>query len=439
MSAPLVSVLIPTYNGARFLQETLESARSQTHTELEILVGDDASTDDTPAILERAAAADPRIRVIRHAENVGAFDNPVILLEQARGTYIKYLLHDDLLEPDCIATLVSAMEADPGARLAFSRRTQIDERGRGLPEEPHLTALSDGPGTFDATEFADRNLELGVNLIGELTAVLFRRADVPDPRSLWHVNGYRLAANGDFALWLSLLAQGPRAFYTPRALSHFRRHREQRSMDTRIRAYGLRDWPALIDWATGAGLLMRPDQERRALAAVIRNIGTQREALVTNPHAPAVLETLYLVTARLLELGGAVSRPDGTRTLVERAHGDEVREALAVELDTLPWRAPGAVAAPALDAAEIADTVQALREVPADRLVIAVAPADVDAAVPLIEAALSSGTDVDVDLVPCAEPETLLKPGWMAVAPEGRAWAAEAQWVHRVATRAPAR
>ena len=210
-------------------------------------------------------------------------------------------------------------------------------------------------------------------------------------------------------------------------------------MNSRIRAYGLRDWPALIDWATGAGLLVRPDQERRALAAVVRNIGTQRDALVTNPHAPAVLEALYLVTARLLELGGAVSRPDGERTLVERAHGTEVREALAVELDALPWRAPGAIAAPALDATEIADTVQALREVPADRLVIAVAPADVDAAVPLIEAALSSGTDVDVDLVPCAEPATLLKPGWMAVAPEGRAWAAEAQWVHRIATRAPVR
>jgi hypothetical protein len=436
---PLVSILIPTYNGEAFIAETLASARTQTHHEVEILVGDDASTDGTPEILARAAAADPRIRIIRHEENVGAFLNPIILLEQARGEYVKYLLHDDLLEPACVSMFVGAMEADPLVRLAFSRRSQINAQGIPLPDQPHLAALADGEALIDGTELADRMLELQVNLVGELTACLFRRSDVPHPRALWQIEGRRLAANGDLALWLTLLAgDGSRAFYSPHVLSHFRRHTEQRTADNRIKAYGLRDWPLLIDWAPRIGLLARPEQQRRALAALVRTAGADFARLSATPYAPVVLEALHLATTRLLELGGAVLPADPDASLVERAHAAAVRAAYAQELHLLPWRAAVAVAAPAVDAAEIAATIDALRTATADRLVLAVAPADVDEAVPLIEAALADGPDVDIDLVPCADPATLLQPGWMAVAPEGRAWAAGAPWLHRVATRPPA-
>jgi glycosyltransferase involved in cell wall biosynthesis len=432
MTAPLVSILIPTYNGERFLAQTLDSARAQTHRELEILVGDDASTDATPGILAAAAAADPRIRVVRHPENVGAFENPIILLEQARGPYVKYLLHDDLLEPDCVAMLVAGMEADPTLTLAFSRRVQIDALGRELLEQPYTAALTDREAFFDGNELGGKLVEVQANLVGELTAALFRRADVPDPRRMWHADEHLLAANGDLALWLSLLAGGGRAFYTPRALSRFRLHGGQRSVDPSIRAHGLHDWPILIDWAARAGLVT-PAQERHALGIVVRKAGALYEEIAGGPHAPVALETLFLATARLLELGGVVAPDD--QPLVRRAHGAPMREALGVPLHELRWRAEGAVAAPALDAGEIAATIEALRAVAAGHLVLVIAPSDVEAAVPLIEDALRDWVDLDIDLVPSENPAALLRPGWVAVAPEGRAWTADAAAVHPVVPR----
>ena len=68
----LVSVIVPAHNAARFLEETLRSALAQTYPQLEVLVVDDASTDDTAAIAARIEASDPRVRVLRFLKNVGA-------------------------------------------------------------------------------------------------------------------------------------------------------------------------------------------------------------------------------------------------------------------------------------------------------------------------------------------------------------------------------
>ena len=67
---PTVSVCIPTYNGVRFLERTLESVLAQDYDDYEILIVDDASTDSTPAVIARYAD-DPRVRVVTHAENRG--------------------------------------------------------------------------------------------------------------------------------------------------------------------------------------------------------------------------------------------------------------------------------------------------------------------------------------------------------------------------------
>ena len=133
MTAPLVSILVPTYNGERFLKRALASALDQSLTDIEVVGGDDGSTDSTPEILSAVAAADPRVRVIRHEENVGAYDNPRMLLAAARGEFVKFLLHDDLLLRDCVKDLVRGMQATDGATLAFSRRSIVGEDGRPVP------------------------------------------------------------------------------------------------------------------------------------------------------------------------------------------------------------------------------------------------------------------------------------------------------------------
>ena len=421
MSAPLVSVLVPTYNGERFLGEALRSALTQTHEHLEVLVGDDASTDGTAALLAGVADADARVRVIRHERNVGAFDNPVRLLEAARGEYVKYLLHDDVLAPDCVATLVAGMEASSAVSLAFSHRTRIGEDGAPVPGDvpPLLTRT----GLVDGTALGDAVLEYNRNVVGELTTCLFRRTDV-DPAGLWQIDGHQLAANGDVALWLDLLA-GRKAFYTERPLSSFRVHGAQRSRSPGLVAAGTRDWPLLIDWGRRRGYLTDPAKERNAHAEVLRTAASVHAQVPGTPFAVVALEAVFLSTARLVELAaGEVAGLD--RPLAARAHGPRVLATLGQPLDVRARVHPFALAVPHPDAAEVSATVDALRAVAAagvgERLVLAVDESVVGDVVPLVEAALAEGPDIDVELVPTPDPAALLPAPWLAVAPPGRTW-----------------
>jgi glycosyltransferase involved in cell wall biosynthesis len=425
-----VTVLIPTYNGGRLVLEALASAQAQTFADLDILVGEDASTDDTPARLEEAAAGDPRVTILHRERNLGYFGNPIDLLERASGEYVKFILHDDLIAPTCVERLVAGMEIDPSVKLAFSRRTFIDEHGSELPAPASAGPLTQSDALLDGIELGDSMLENWVNPIGELTTTLFRRSDIPDPSSQWQVDGRRLVAVGDIGLWLSFLEHG-RAFYTPEALSSFRQHGAQNSADPRMHVRGLHEWPRLVDWARRRGFLARPEQERRAFASILRMAGPASEAVLDPASSGLYLEALHLITARLLELGEAAAPSHPAAPLTERAHDPALLDAMRTELQELPWRVPCALAAPGLDPAEIEATVDALRTVPADRLVLAIAPADVDAAVPLIEAAMANGSDLDIDLVPSDDPAALLEPAWLAVVPRaGGSWARRAGRVH---------
>ncbi len=329
MADPLVSILIPTYNGERFLKKTLRSALEQSYKEIEIVVGDDASTDSTPEILSSTAAADPRVRVIRHESNVGAYDNPIRLLEAARGEYVKYLLHDDLLMRDCVRDLVRGLEGTEGAQIAFSRRSMVGEDGRPVAGG-ELAALADRPGRLDGHELGNVVLTNCTNVIGELTTILFRRTAV-DPAGLWQVDGRRLAALGDLVLSLTLLAQGP-AFYSPRTLSSFRRHPSQRSGDMARLIRGALDWPVVLDWSRRQGFLSEPAQQRRAYATALRIAADNYATLPAAPAMVAGLEAAYLCTVALAEVDGAVPL-DPTQPLLTRAHGPAVLGRLSTELD----------------------------------------------------------------------------------------------------------
>ena len=96
-TSPLISVLIPTYNRAIFFQKALESARAQDYPHLEIVVSDNASTDETPG-LKNQYASDSRVRWFRNEENVGLAGNwRKLVYDHARGDYAKILADDDFL------------------------------------------------------------------------------------------------------------------------------------------------------------------------------------------------------------------------------------------------------------------------------------------------------------------------------------------------------
>ena len=122
---PRVSVIVPSYNQARFVAATVDSALAQTYPEVEILVVDDGSTDDTRAVL---AAYTDRIRYI-YQENRGlaAARNTGFLA--SRGDYLLFLDGDDLIHPEKIARHVSVLETEPECGLVYSAWQQIGEDG----------------------------------------------------------------------------------------------------------------------------------------------------------------------------------------------------------------------------------------------------------------------------------------------------------------------
>jgi len=425
VSDPLVSILVPTYNGERFLRPALRSALEQSYRNIEVVVGDDASTDGTTGILTSVAAADPRVRVIRHEQNLGSFGNPIRLLQEARGEYVKFLLHDDVLASDCVRELVRGMQSSQEVTLAFSRRSLINEDGRPVPGHEY-PALADRAGLLDGRQLGDGVLANCANLIGELTTVLFRRADV-DVDGLWQVEGRHLDVLGDLKLHLMLLARG-KAWYTPRVLSRFRSHPAQNSWNPRLMARGVRDWPRLIDWGIQQGFLADPGQQRAAFALALQAAAQRVGQLAPGlDHGPA-LEAVFLATARLVELGAGVAADPG-RGLLERAHDRDHLDRFRQEIDVWSREHPAALAAAAAVAAEVDATVAAFREVQAagvtKRFLLAVPPADLGRAASLLAAARAQGPDVDVELVPADDPLTLLDPSWLAVAARGSTWHAD--------------
>src|SRR5207247_9187673 len=95
---PLVSICMPAYNASRWIGDAIQSALSQTWSNVELVISDNASLDSTLAIAR--SYSDPRIRVEANPANIGAIRNENRVLGLARGEYVKFLHADDLLAPN---------------------------------------------------------------------------------------------------------------------------------------------------------------------------------------------------------------------------------------------------------------------------------------------------------------------------------------------------
>lgn len=126
---PHVSIGIPVFNGENFLKCALDSILSQTYTDFEVIISDNASTDKTQQICLEYAAKDSRIRYYRNKENVGATANFNRLVSLSSGKYFKWAAHDDVLAPDYLEKCVTILDNDPSIVLCHSRAARIDENG----------------------------------------------------------------------------------------------------------------------------------------------------------------------------------------------------------------------------------------------------------------------------------------------------------------------
>jgi glycosyltransferase involved in cell wall biosynthesis len=218
-SLPAVSVLMPTYNYASYLDEAIESVLAQDFTDFELLVVDDCSSDQTADVVRPFCARDRRVRFAANPSNLGMVENWNRCLDQARGEYIKFVFGDDKLsDPLALGKMITLLRNNPSAVLAASARQILDEKSkvtdvlRPLPQ-----------GCHNGRKIIARCLTEKANLVGEPSAVLFRKKDAPrgfDPKFRQIV---------DMEMWFHLLDQGD-LVYTREPLCAFRQHARQQSM-----------------------------------------------------------------------------------------------------------------------------------------------------------------------------------------------------------------
>lgn len=147
VEAPAVSVVMIFFQAERFLEEAIASALAQSEGRIELLLVDDGSTDGGPAIAERAAAADPRARVVRHpgGTNRGMSASRNLGVREARSELVAFLDADDVWEPDHLAHLLSVLAEHPAADVVGGRALYWRSwDGSGSADE--VTGLAAAPG-----------------------------------------------------------------------------------------------------------------------------------------------------------------------------------------------------------------------------------------------------------------------------------------------------
>jgi len=226
---PSVSILIPAYS-PRFFGACLDSALAQTYANAEIVVCDD-SPNDAIEKMARARTGTRTVRYLRNPERLGVRANYRRCFEVAEGEFVKFLCDDDLLAPACVAKLIDAFRAAPDVTLATSHRQRIDANGQRLPDQPATVPIVEGDAVIAGWTLANAMLMAGLNVVGEPTTALFRKAELlHQAPGYFRFNGTEGHGVIDMVTWTALLLRGD-AVYLRESLSSFRIHPGQRQHD----------------------------------------------------------------------------------------------------------------------------------------------------------------------------------------------------------------
>ena len=216
-SRPMISVLIPIFNGERYLQESLESIKSQTFIDFEILLIDDGSTDGSMSILNKFAQHDKRVRVISKT-NSGLTDTLNHGLLECRGNWVARMDQDDIASPKRLELQVKKFESDDALVLVGSDFATLDEQS-------HKTKLYRVPPTHEQlVERLERLRGFFPHSSALIHAETIRRIGGYDPLALF---------NEDWDLWLRLSECGKISSVTE-PLVTIRKHPQQMTANSGI-------------------------------------------------------------------------------------------------------------------------------------------------------------------------------------------------------------
>ncbi len=170
---PKVTIAIPTFNRAAWIEGAVAGALAQTYPNFEVLVSDNASTDETPSVLSQCD--DPRVRVVRQDTNLGLIGNWNACLAEARGEYIALVPDDDRISPWFLERCMSLVQADPGLPivLGLSDLRLVSQGGRVLKATRNKTFAS---GVWDSIDILNEFLEDRIS--AQMCSILVRTQDL---------------------------------------------------------------------------------------------------------------------------------------------------------------------------------------------------------------------------------------------------------------------
>ena len=167
---PVISVVIPVFNGLPHIKDCLDSVLYQTYRNLEIVLVDGGSTDGSREWIYQQN--DPRIRAMTMPHGTSAADNWNAASHEATGKYIKLLCQDDILYPNALADQLADLNQFPEASFAVARRDIVDATGKMLYRNRGLRGLQSG--LVAGTDALRTSYLSGTNNFGEPVAILFR-------------------------------------------------------------------------------------------------------------------------------------------------------------------------------------------------------------------------------------------------------------------------
>lgn len=252
---PLVSILIPAYNQTKYLKKALESAINQTYANIEIIIGDDSTTNEVEEFIKPYLKKYENIAYFKNNRNEMdyGYKNHVECFKRSKGEYINYLNHDDVFHTRKIEKMIKYFMENPNITLVTSVRKPIDENGNEIDHSEAFSKLFDKDTIISGYKLSKHVVTDLINSIGEPTTVLFKRRYIEEGKYGWF-NNVRFWNIADVANWFTLLEYGD-AVYISDTLSYFRVHPDQSTNMSKVFIKGCIAWYDLIKSSYEKGII----------------------------------------------------------------------------------------------------------------------------------------------------------------------------------------
>lgn len=309
---PLVSICIPTYNQKDFLEETLKSALKQTYDNIEIIIGDDSTNEDTKKMIQPYLERYKNIKYFYHGGPLGnrGGKNTTFIINKTSGEYINVLFHDDIIAPEKISYMMKYFVSDLENRISLivSKSLNMDEKNNVIGQwgeyKPSKDVILRGEDVGRKMFFLERNL------LGYISVGLFKKKDLltKDAETgekifdMGIFGGVKDFAHGDLGTWYNLLKSGGDCVFISNPLSTYRTHssptRNSNNSEILIRLYVEKIGYITIAWLNN--IFLHTEEDYRV--ACRRWLRILPDHMSINPENKDVKDKIIFFANKISEL-----------------------------------------------------------------------------------------------------------------------------------------